>query len=103
MMKVLFSAVIIAFLLVACDTPKPRPRGEAVYNQSCVSCHERGQGGAPVRGDKREWDKRMEKGQQALVDNVIQGYKTMPKKGACFSCSDEEIRLAVEYLLKSKN
>lgn len=102
-MKALFLALSFVFLLMACDAPTPKPRGEAVYNQSCVSCHERGQGGAPVRGDKREWGQRLEKGQQALVDNVIKGYKTMPKKGACFSCSDEEIRLAVEYLLESRN
>lgn len=99
-MKARFLCLPYLVLLVGCDAPEPKPRGETVYNQSCVSCHERGHGGAPIRGDQQEWAKKLEKSRETLVDNVIKGYKTMPAKGACFSCTDEDIRLAVEYLLE---
>ena len=40
---------------------------------------------------------------EAIYKHAIEGYKAMPAKGGCISCSDEEIQMAVDYMLeKSK-
>jgi cytochrome c5 len=77
--------------------------GEDVYKASCVACHDAGIGGAPKFGDKGQWKPRLAKGVDTLHTNAITGINAMPPKGTCMSCSDDEIKAAVDYILaKSK-
>ena len=73
--------------------------GEAVYKQSCMACHAAGVAGAPKLGDSEAWSPRLAKGTDALVQSVINGLNAMPPKGGCMTCSDDELRGAVEYML----
>lgn len=74
--------------------------GKAVYVRHCFACHQSGVAGAPKLGDKEEWAPRLAKGRDALVDNVIQGMTPgMPPRGACATCTDEALGLAVDYML----
>jgi cytochrome c5 len=73
--------------------------GETVYNGACVACHAAGVAGAPKLADPAGWAGRLEKGEDTLVAHVINGFNAMPAMGACMDCSEEEIRLAVEYML----
>ncbi|HVT63280.1 MAG TPA: cytochrome C, partial [Legionellaceae bacterium] len=38
-------------------------------------------------------------GLNGLYQHAIKGYNSMPIKGACVSCSDNDIRAAVNYIL----
>lgn len=77
--------------------------GEAVYSESCMACHTTGAAGAPKAGDSAAWASRVAQGSGVLIQHALQGYKGMPAKGGCASCSDAEIKAAVEYLMaKSK-
>jgi cytochrome c5 len=78
---------------------KPSRSGEAVYQVACASCHASGVAGAPKLADKSVWTGRFSQGKAALVKHAIDGYKAMPAKGACSDCSDEEIKIAVDYML----
>ncbi len=99
-MKVkLLLTISIGLFLTACGNQQQQRDGQAIYYQSCVSCHERGHGGAPMRGDTKAWQERMEKGQAVLFRNLKDGYNTMPAKGACFDCSDKELELVLDYLI----
>lgn len=74
--------------------------GEARYKSNCVVCHASGVAGAPKLGDKADWSKRLALGgEDLLLQHAIQGYKAMPAKGTCADCSDQEIKLAIEYML----
>ncbi len=75
--------------------------GEDVYNAACMACHGTGAGGAPVLGDAAAWADRIAKGNDALYDSGINGVAGtgMIPKGGCMSCSDEEIRGAVDYMV----
>ena len=78
---------------------------EAKYMASCWACHSTGAAGAPKVGDGfgAEWTPRMEKGMEAVVANAINGLNTMPPKGLCFDCTDDDLRAIVEYMVASSN
>lgn len=77
--------------------------GESVYNNHCAMCHASGVGGAPTLGDKAAWAPFVGAGIDAMVQHVISGIKTMPPKGGCQSCSDAEIKAAVEYIVQKSS
>ncbi len=71
------------------------------YKTSCYICHDTGASGAPKLGDKSAWSARTAKGKETLYTHVINGFNAMPAKGGCLSCSDEEIRMSVDYMLQT--
>lgn len=82
----------------ASASSEPRS-GNEVYDAACVACHGTGAAGAPKLGDSGAWGGRIDKGLETLVDHAINGFNAMPAKGGCSSCSDEEIEVAVEYMV----
>jgi len=73
--------------------------GQKIYQASCQACHAAGVANAPKLGDKEAWAPRIAKGNDALFSSVKNGLNAMPPKGTCMSCSDDELRAAVEYLV----
>ena len=73
--------------------------GQQVYKNSCQSCHAAGVAGAPKLGDKDAWAPRIATGIDALLASSINGKGIMPPKGACASCSEEDLKAAVEYMV----
>lgn len=73
--------------------------GHYRYEQTCKLCHETGLAGAPKLGDKKDWTPRISQGMDTLLQHAIHGLKAMPPKGGCSTCSDEEIKKAVEYMV----
>ena len=76
---------------------------ETTYMASCFACHSTGAAGAPKvgEGNAAVWATRLEKGLDTVVGNAISGVNTMPAKGLCFTCTDEDIRALVEYMVAS--
>jgi cytochrome c5 len=50
-----------------------------------------------------EWESRLEKGLDSIIQNAINGINTMPAKGLCFDCSDDELGAIVEYMINSSD
>jgi len=73
---------------------------EEVYNSGCMACHTSGAAGAPKFRDVAAWSTRLDKGLEMLYSNAINGIGAMPAKGLCPKCSDEEIEIAVDYMLE---
>ncbi len=74
--------------------------GKQTYDRFCTSCHTMGAAGAPKTGDKTVWAPRIAQGMDALVQATIVGKPPgMPAKGLCISCTDAELRAAVEYMV----
>jgi cytochrome c5 len=73
--------------------------GEEVYNAACMACHSAGVMGAPVTGDKGQWGARIAQGKETLYQHSINGFNAMPAKGGCASCSDDDIKAAVDFLV----
>ena len=73
--------------------------GQQVYDQFCFACHAAGVGGAPLLGDIAQWQPRIDKGMDVLMVSTLNGIGTMPAKGTCMNCSDDELNAAVVYML----
>ena len=59
--------------------------------------------GAPVIGNKGQWGPRIAQGAATLHKHGIEGIRSMPPKGGCGTCSDDEIIAAVDVMIaKSK-
>ncbi len=74
--------------------------GKDVYGAACMACHSTGVAGAPKVGDKAAWSARASKGVDGLLATAISGLNAMPPKGTCGACSDDELKGAIEYMLK---
>jgi len=76
---------------------------EQKYMASCFACHSTGAAGAPKVGEGMivEWEARLEKGLDAMVANTVNGLNTMPAKGLCFDCTDDDLRAIVEYMIET--
>jgi cytochrome c5 len=73
---------------------------ESNFNKSCATCHNVGIAGAPKFGDAGAWASRIEKGIDVLYASTINGLPPgMPQKGMCFSCSDDDLRALVDYMV----
>lgn len=72
--------------------------GKKIYEGHCAVCHGTGAAGAPKLGNVADWAARIAQGTNILDQHAINGFNSMPPKGTCMSCSDDEIKAAVQYL-----
>lgn len=72
---------------------------EAIVDRHCQACHDAGLAGAPKMDDAANWAPRVATGIDAMTQTVISGKAAMPPKGTCFSCTDEQLRAAVEVMV----
>lgn len=84
---------------VASSSAGPRT-GEDVVSQFCNTCHGTGLLDAPKVGDSGAWQVRLDDlgSLDALVKSAVEGKGSMPPKGNCADCSDEEISLAIQSM-----
>jgi len=75
--------------------------GKNVYNTYCAVCHNPGKKylNAPILGDRRQWDQLIDKGMGTLIANTLHGYGGMAPKGSCTKCTDEEVIVAIKYMV----
>jgi cytochrome c5 len=73
--------------------------GKDIYSSNCMACHSSGALGAPKLGDAAAWTAHLEKGFDAMTANAISGINAMPARGTCATCSDEEIKQTVQYIV----
>lgn len=73
--------------------------GKDVYEGSCGTCHNIGVANAPKLGDAADWGTRLTKGVETLYTHAIDGFNGMPAMGLCATCSEDEIKAGVDYML----
>jgi cytochrome c5 len=74
---------------------------ERVYMQSCWACHNSGAAGAPKVGVAADWAPHIAKGMDTLLANAITGINAMPAKGLCFTCTDDDLKDLIQYMVDS--
>ena len=72
--------------------------GATVYGGICMSCHDAGVAGAPIKGSEQMAQRLEEKGMDMLVSNAINGINVMPAKCGNPALTEEEIRAAIEIM-----
>jgi len=93
------TGTLIAGILLSVSGSVFAADGQQIYQASCQACHATGAAGAPKLGDKEAWAPRIATGMDAMLSSAINGKNAMPPKGACMSCSDEDLKAAIEYMV----
>ena len=90
--------VYVAGAAAASDAAASGPRsGEKVYQTACFACHGTGALDAPKKGDAA-WKPRIAQGMDILKKHAIEGIRSMPPRGTCGDCSDDEIEAAIKFM-----
>ena len=71
----------------------------STYQMSCFACHGTGAAGAPLLGEVEVWEEILAKGIEVVMANVINGLNAMPARGLCVSCSDDDLKSLVDYMV----
>lgn len=74
------------------------PPGQKTYETFCVVCHGAGVAGAPKKGDLPAWKKRLDEGWAVVLARAMKGYNAMPAKGTCATCSEADLKAAIEFM-----
>lgn len=79
--------------------------GLAIFEHFCANCHAKKpviQLGAPRIGEYEDWQPRIKKGIDVILQHTNEGFQAMPARGGCFECTDEQLVLAVLAMLPNK-
>ncbi|MCL5226068.1 c-type cytochrome [Pseudomonas sp. In614] len=73
---------------------------DEVIAKHCNACHGTGLLGSPKIGDAADWGKRAKEqgGVDGLLAKAISGINSMPPKGTCADCSDDELKGAISKM-----
>jgi len=82
--------------------------GKKGFGATCSLCHASGAAGAPIFGNKADWDPRIAQGMDVLYKHAIEGFTgakgVMPARGGATTLSDDDVKAAVNYMVdKAKN
>jgi cytochrome c5 len=75
--------------------------GQQVVQFQCVLCHGAGMSGAPRIGDRKAWEKRLSAGEERLLRSATDGRGAMPPNGGLSDLTPQELRAAIDYMIKS--
>ena len=75
--------------------------GEEIYNSKCAGCHTSGVMGSPKFASIEDLAPRVGLGLEKLTLSAIAGKGGMPAKGTCMDCTDNDIKITVQYMLDS--
>ena len=82
-------------------------KGRGIWMGTCRNCHLLGISGAPAVNDYAAWEPRIVKERSLLYRSALNGIKgedgqyRMPPRGGNPQLKDEQVRLAVDYMLAS--
>lgn len=103
------TAVAMSAFIVGCSDPEKEKAeadlaaGQAIVKKNCAVCHAQGINGAPIIGNAKMWGPRIAKGKDVLVQSATNGFGLMPAKGGKTELTDDDIALAVNYLVSQAN
>lgn len=69
-----------------------------IYTNSCQLCHANPAANAPLTGDRKAWEPRIQQGADTLLDHAINGYNGMPPMGQCVECSEEQFLQLIGFM-----
>ena len=80
----------------------PLARGKAVYEERCGLCHDVGIHGAPQPGNRLVWPEPTEENIDRLAQRAECGERVMSPKGTCKTCTVDDIKAAIRYMIEYK-
>jgi len=74
------------------------PERMAQWSRNCALCHVRGEGGAPVLGDREAWAERWAQGEDLLLEHTVAGLNNMPPLGYCMDCEEADFLALIRFM-----
>ncbi|MCG3200295.1 MAG: hypothetical protein NFCOHLIN_00146 [Gammaproteobacteria bacterium] len=75
--------------------------GAVIAQGICMACHQAGMNGAPKFANKVAWATRIAQGREKLYEHSIKGLRGMPPRGGNPNLTDDEVKAAVDYMVKA--
>lgn len=79
-------------------------QGRTIWLDTCAACHANMLSDAPQAKNPSAWLPRIAKGREVLLSHALNGFNgdagEMPPRGGNTSLSDDEVKSALEYMLK---
>ena len=69
-----------------------------LFMNNCVQCHSIPETGAPTIGIESDWVAVKAKGEDKILNNVIQGIRGMPPLGYCSACSKDDFKVLIRLM-----
>lgn len=91
-------ALLITVATLTFTTAQAAQEPEAVFAKTCAMCHNGQLPNAPKKGDAIAWKPRLDRGQDILLKNVVNGLSVMPPRGLCSDCSDEDLAATIRWM-----
>lgn len=99
--------LLLSVIVVSCskniesiNEAKQKSSGEKIYISNCKVCHAQGINGAPILGNQKMWSKRLHQEIEVLIKHAEEGYGLMPAKGGNSELTNEDISVAVRYMIQ---
>lgn len=73
-------------------------REATLYQHSCKTCHEDVATGAPLTHDTTAWAPRMAKGEDTLLESIVNGFNGMPPLGQCIECDGNDFMALTRFM-----
>lgn len=73
-------------------------REATLYQHSCKTCHEDAATGAPLAHDTAAWTPRLAKGEDALLESIVNGFNGMPPLGQCIECDGNDFMALTRFM-----
>ena len=89
---------LLANDLLEAAPPELTQRQAALLRVNCVQCHTVPGLSAPIIGDRAAWQWARDRGEDALLRNVLAGIRGMPPMGYCSACSEADFRAMIRFL-----
>ncbi len=83
---------------VSADSAELTPARMGQWTRNCALCHVRGEGGAPVIGDREAWVSRLEQGEELLLQHTVEGLNNMPPLGYCMDCEKADFLALIRFM-----
>ncbi|HYD81390.1 MAG TPA: c-type cytochrome [Paucimonas sp.] len=113
-MRMVLMALCASIALSSCSTARREPgaddiaRAQALrpqdaqlaerYERSCMACHAVQGSGAPLTGFVPQWEERLGKGMDRLVEHAYEGFNAMPVRGLCNDCTKDDMRALIRFM-----
>jgi cytochrome c5 len=89
---------LLANDLLQAAPPELTERQATLLRVNCVQCHAVPGLGAPILGDRAAWQRARERGEDAMLRNMLDGIRGMPPMGYCSACSEADFRAMIRFL-----
>ena len=68
------------------------------WARSCALCHVTGEANAPKMGDTENWNNRLRKSEEQIMQSVLYGHNSMPPLDYCMSCEISDFKAMISFM-----